>query len=70
MTAVLRYAVQTGKATYNPASEMRGVLKSKKVQHRAALSAVDLPEFLNKLSMGDLHLTTKLALQFVILTAE
>jgi len=69
MTAVLRYAVQTGKATNNPASEMRGVLKSRKVQHRAALSVADLPEFLKKLSTGDLHLTTKLALQFVILTA-
>ena len=69
MTAVLRYAVQTGKAAYNPASEMRGVLKTRKVQHRAALLADDLPEFLKKLSAGDLHITTKLALQFVILTA-
>jgi len=69
ITAVLRYAVQTGKAAYNPASEMRGVLKSRKVQHRAALLADDLPEFLKTLSKGDLHITTKLALQFVILTA-
>jgi len=69
MTAVLRYAVQTGKTAYNPASEMRGVLKTKKVQHRAALLADDLPEFLRTLSAGDLHITTKLALQFVILTA-
>jgi integrase len=69
MTAVLRYAVQTGKATYNPASEMRGVLKSRKVQHRAALLADDLPGFLKKLPEGDLHITTRLALQFVILTA-
>ncbi|MEN8135451.1 MAG: tyrosine-type recombinase/integrase [Thermodesulfobacteriota bacterium] len=69
MTAVLRYAIQTGKATYNPATEMRGVLKSRKVQHRAALLTDDLPEFLKKLDKGDLHITTKLALQFVILTA-
>lgn len=69
ITAVFRYAVQTGKATYNPASEMRGVLKTKKVKHRAALESDELPEFLNKLSQGDLHPTTKLALQFVILTA-
>jgi integrase len=69
ITAVFRYAVQTGKATYNPASEMRGVLKTRKVKHRAALEAEELPEFLDKLSQGDLHPTTKLALQFVILTA-
>lgn len=69
MTAVFRYAVQTGKATHNPASEMRGVLKTRKVQHMAALETSDLPIFLQKLSNGDLHVTTKLALQFVILTA-
>lgn len=69
MTAVFRYAVQTGKSKYNPASEMRGVLKTKKVAHRAALEAADLPTFLQELSKGDLHITTKLALQFVILTA-
>jgi len=69
ITAVLRYAVQTGRATFNPAAEMRGVLKSRKVKHRAALSAEDLPEFLQKLRDGDIHVTTKLALQFTILTA-
>lgn len=70
ISAVFRYAVQTGKATYNPASEMRGVLKTKKVKHRAALGEADLPAFLHKLyTDSDLHVTTKLALQFVILTA-
>lgn len=69
MTAVLRYAVQTGLATYNPAAEMRGVLKTRKVTHRAALDVKDLPEFLQKLRDGDIHTTTKLALQFTILTA-
>lgn len=28
MNALFRYAVQTGKATYNPASDMKGVLKT------------------------------------------
>ena len=69
MTAIFRYAVQTGKATYNPAGDMRGVLKTKKVTHRAALSIEDMPKFLRDLSEGDIHITTKLALQFTILTA-
>jgi integrase len=69
MTAIFRYAVQTGKATYNPAGDMRGVLKTKKVTHRAALSIEDMPKFLRDLSERDIHITTKLALQFTILTA-
>lgn len=69
MNAVLRYAVQTGMATYNPASDMKGVLKTRKVVHRAALHREDLPEFLRTLTAADIHITTKLALKFTILTA-
>jgi integrase len=69
MAAVFRYAVQTGKATYNPAGDMKGVLKSRKVTHMAALTIDDLPKFLRDLSEGDIHITTKFALQFTILTA-
>ncbi|MFP3982326.1 MAG: tyrosine-type recombinase/integrase [Desulfurivibrionaceae bacterium] len=69
MNAVFRYSVQTGRATYNPAADMRGVLKKRKVNHRPAISREDLPQFLKDLSQGDIHTTTKLALQFVILTA-
>ena len=69
MNAVFRYAVQTGRATYNPAADMQGVLKTRKVKHRAAISLEDLPRFLGDLSKGDIHTTTRLALQFTILTA-
>jgi integrase len=69
LNSVFRYAVQTGKATFNPATEMRGALKTRKAIHHPALGKADLPEFLDKLLKGDLHVTTKLALQFVILTA-
>ncbi len=69
ITAVFRYAVQTGLATSNPAAEMKGVLKTRKVEHQAALSREDLPEFLQKLTASDLHVTTRLALKFTILTA-
>ncbi len=69
ITAVLRFSVQCGLATTNPATEMKGVLKTRKVKHQPALPHTDLPEFLRKLSESDLHPTTKLALKFTILTA-
>ena len=69
LNAVFRYAVQTGKATYNPAADMKGVIKTRKVVHRAALSRDEMPNFLKALSIADIHSTTKLALQFTILTA-
>lgn len=67
--AVCRYAVQTGLAMYNPAADMRGVLKTRKVQHRAALQEDELPEFLQKLGKSDEHIITKAALLFTIHTA-
>lgn len=69
ISATFRYAVQTGKSTYNPAAEMKGVLMSRKVAHMTALTFDDLPDFLKNLTNGDIHVTTKLALQFTILTA-
>ncbi len=69
MNAVFRYAVQTGRATYNPAADMKGVLKTRKVVHQAALDEKALPEFLRALTTANLHATTRLALKFTILTA-
>jgi len=68
-TAVFRYAVQTGRTTYNPATEMKGILKNRKVIHHNALNQEDLPQFLKTLTASNIHVTTKLALQFTILTA-
>jgi integrase len=48
---------------------MKGVLKTRKVKHMTALCREELPEFLRTLSSGDIHTTTKLALQFTMLTA-
>ena len=35
ISAVFRFAIQTGRAIYNPAADMRGALKARKVTHRA-----------------------------------
>lgn len=67
--AVFRFAIQTGRATYNPAADMRGALKAKKVEHHKMISPDELPEFLKSLTAGDIHTTTKSAIQFTILTA-
>ncbi|MDD2464118.1 MAG: tyrosine-type recombinase/integrase [Desulfobulbus sp.] len=69
MNGVFRYAIQTGRATYNPAADMRGVLISRKVVHHPMIKPAELPEFLQALTKSDIHTTTKLALQFTILTA-
>lgn len=66
--AVFRYAVQTGRATQNPASELRGLLKTRKVQHRRSLPRSDLPEFLRKLRNYGGYAVTKYALHFLVLT--
>ena len=65
---VFRYGILTGRCTTNPASELRGVIKQRKVKHRAALSLSDLPEFLEKLKNYDGRPETRLGLQLLMLT--
>ena len=40
-SAIFRYAIQTGRAIYNPAADMKGVLKTRKVEHRSTISRVN-----------------------------
>ena len=69
MNSVFRYAVQTGRATFNPASDMKGVLKARKPKNHAMIDPAELPALLQALTAADVHTTTRLALQFTILTA-
>ena len=70
MNAVFRYAVQTGRATYNPAADMQGVLKTKPVEHLPAVFDSNLSQLLKDITANKrLHPTTKLALQLTALTA-
>jgi integrase len=66
--AVFRYAVHTGRTKHNPAGDLRGALKTRKVEHRAALSRAELPELLRKIEAYDGRLLTRLALRFTALT--
>ncbi len=65
---VFKYAIQSGKAVHNPAAEMTGACKTRKQEHRPALSRQDLPEFLAKLAEYDGNAQTRLALKLLILT--
>jgi integrase len=69
VAAVCRYAVQTGRATYNPASDLRGALAAKpRVVHRAALSREQLPAFMATLRAAELHPVTRAGLWLALLT--
>ena len=68
ITAVFRYAVQTGRIEVNPATELKGVLKTRKVKHQPALKATELPGFLNKLDNYNGDPVTVLAFKLLILT--
>ena len=67
-SSVFRYAVQTGRAQVNPASELAGALKTRKVQHRAAITRAELPALLRDVSAYQGHIITRLALKMLILT--
>jgi len=68
MASVFRHGILIGKCQSNPAAELRGVVKQRKVQHRAALSLADLPEFLDKLDRYDGRPETRLAIRLLMLT--
>ncbi len=67
-SSVFRYAIQVGRCTYNPAGDLKGALKTKKVEHRAALSEKDLPDFLRKVDKYNGDMQTIHALKLLMLT--
>lgn len=67
--AIFRYAIATGKASRNPAADLKGALKkTPKVKHMAAIRETELPEFLGRLHNYDGDERTRLALEFVMHT--
>jgi integrase len=46
VSAVFRYAVQIGRINNNPASELVGAVRTKKVQHRKSLEVSQIPLFI------------------------
>ncbi|MBI2379228.1 MAG: tyrosine-type recombinase/integrase [Gammaproteobacteria bacterium] len=65
---VFRYAIQTGRARYNPAAELAGALQAKEDRRRPSLPKAELPSFLAKLEAYKGELSTVLALKLIVLT--
>lgn len=65
---IFNYAIITEKAENNPATAIRGALKTPKTENYAHLSANELPEFLEVLERYDGGTQTKLAIKLMILT--
>ncbi|WP_422840877.1 tyrosine-type recombinase/integrase [Aeromonas veronii] len=68
ISAIMRYAIQTGRASYNPAQDLKGALKATKQEHRPALPRSELPEFFRRLEAEPLNPATRLALHLLMLT--
>ena len=64
--AIFKHAILTDRAGFNPASQLVGVLKTKRVEHRKALDKKELPEFFSKLENVDAHSVVKLATKMLI----
>lgn len=66
---IMRYAIATGRASRDPAADLRGAMKpSPRVRHMAALREKDLPEFITKLADYDGEAQTRLAIELVMRT--
>lgn len=67
VTAIMRYAVQSGLIDYNPAQDMAGAISAGKRIHRPALELNRLPEFLQRIENYSGRLLTKLAVKLTLL---
>jgi integrase len=67
---ICRYAVQTGRLSNNPAIDLSGVLKGRKLKHHDSLPREELPGFLKTLESYHERgrLLTKLAVKLLVLT--
>jgi integrase len=65
---VFMYGIATGRADRNPASDIKGALKTPVKKHFAYLKNTELPEFLERLDAYDGTLQTKLAVKLLMLT--
>ncbi len=65
---IFRYAIATGRAERDVTTDLRGALKTRKVENYKRLEAKELPEFMQRLEGYVGELQTKLGLKLLILT--
>jgi len=66
---IFRYAVQTGRATADPAALLVGAIKTPEVHHRATVPLKEMPALLEAINNVPSELNTKLAFYWLLLTA-
>ncbi len=66
--SVFRYAIQTGRAISNPATELKGALKTRKVQHVASVPRKELPGLIQAIENYDGSPITTNALRLLMYT--
>lgn len=69
MTAIFALGVRSLRCESNPARELSGVIKSRKVQHHPALAFDQLPDYLKRLDAVSAGPETRGALELLLLTA-
>lgn len=70
INAACRFAIQRGLASNNPAGDLDGIVKRRKIQHRPSLPREQLPAFLRSLENYDTRgrVLTQLAIKLLLLT--
>ncbi|HEX8013533.1 MAG TPA: integrase arm-type DNA-binding domain-containing protein [Casimicrobiaceae bacterium] len=66
---IFRYAIQTGRATTNPAADLRGAIKPPQKESRATIPLKEMPALFKALVKVPSEAVTKLAFYWVVLTA-
>lgn len=66
--AVCRFGIQNGIATRNPAGDLDGIVRQRKVQHHPSLPREELPRFLRELKAYGGRPLTKCAISLLLLT--
>ncbi len=65
---IFRFAILTGRATYNPAGDLKGALKPHKAQNHPTIKAQEIPDLLEKLEAVDTSPQNKLAVELLLIT--
>lgn len=67
-SVIFRYAVLTGRISYNPAGDLRGALIPHKATNHPTITSRELPDFLKKLEAIETSVQNKLAIRLLLLT--
>lgn len=68
ISAVMKFAIQTGRGQVNPCPDILGALRAPKVEHRPALPRAELPEFFKRLEAEPVHPQTRMAMHLLMYT--